>query len=159
MKKELQELNMKGNRDDREVLKMMFTLFICYLVCMIPIAIIQIIDPLKQKIRWHIIPGVIFTGQAIINPFVYAFKNSTYKPAFIKLYQKISFCFPFDTSITTETGETQTKTTFSRQGRTKLKIVHKPKLMTLFEISKFFKKPLEFEFSNYYLTLTEFTMT
>ena len=110
MKKELQELNMKGNRDDREVLKMMFTLFICYLVCMIPIAIIQIIDPLKQKIRWHIIPGVIFTGQAITNPFVYAFKNSTYKPAFIKLYQQISFCFPFDTSITTETGETQIKT-------------------------------------------------
>ena len=51
---------------------------------------------------------VIFTGQAIINPFVYAFKNKTYKPAFVKLYQQICcFCLQIGTSINTETGETR----------------------------------------------------
>ena len=89
MKKDLNKLSLRGKREDREVLKMTFILFISYIVCTIPIATVNIIDPSKKKIRLQSIMQVIFTGQAIINPFVYAFKNKTYKPAFVKLYQQI----------------------------------------------------------------------
>ena len=111
VKKDLNQLNINGNREDREVLKMMFTLFICFLVCMIPISVIKIIDPLVLKRRLHIIPNLIFTCQAIVNPFVYAFKNSTYKPAFVDLYSKNCFYLKFvnlSTTETAQTGETQT---------------------------------------------------
>ena len=109
VKKQLRELNLKGNREDWDILKMMFTLFICHIVCMVPIAIMNIIDPSKQKLHWFLIPYLIYTCQAIINPFVYGYKNSTYRPAFIELYQQIRFCLQFDTFKLTqksETGET-----------------------------------------------------
>ena len=108
MKKDLNKLSLRGKREDREVLKMTFILFISYIICTIPIATVNIIDPSKKKIRLQSIMQVIFTGQAIINPFVYAFKNKTYKPAFVKLYQQICcFCLQIGTSINTETGETR----------------------------------------------------
>ena len=107
MKMQLNELHMKGNTEDMDILKMMFTLFICYIVSIIPVTIITAIDPLNLKTRLQTICGIIYTSQGIINPFIYAFKNSTYKPAFIKLCRKIVFCIQLDNSVNTTTGPTQ----------------------------------------------------
>ena len=104
VKKDLNQLNINGNREDKEVLKMMFTLFTCFFICLIPFSVIKTIDPSVQKRRFHIIPNLIFTCQAIVNPFVYAFKNSTYKPAFVDLYQ--SFCLKLENLSNTETAQT-----------------------------------------------------
>ena len=68
---------------------MMFILFTCYISATIPFSIVNLIDPLRLQHRIHIIPTIMFFSQAVINPFVYAFNNKVYKPAFRKLYQDI----------------------------------------------------------------------
>ena len=72
-----------------EVLKMTFILFSCYISTTIPFIIVSLIDPLRLQHRIHIIPSIMMFSQAVINPFVYAFDNKVYKPAFMKLYQDI----------------------------------------------------------------------
>ena len=59
------------------------------LQCYNTIIIVNLIDPKRLKHRIHIIPTILVSAQAIINPFVYAFNNKVYKPAIIKLYHDI----------------------------------------------------------------------
>ena len=89
MKKKIEGIFSKKNERNIEVLKMMFILFTCYIIATIPFIIVNLIDPLRLQHRIHIIPSILFFSQAAINPFVYAFNNKVYKPAFMKLYQDI----------------------------------------------------------------------
>ena len=90
MKKEIQEYFSNHKDTDWELLKMMTILFVCYILGALPILITNLIDPLMLHNRIHIIPRMLIAVQAIINPFIYAFNNKVYQPAYQKLFQDIS---------------------------------------------------------------------
>ena len=75
-----------------KLLKTVFIVFIVFIIGFLPIIIIKVfVDTSMQHPDLHIFPMILFYALSVINPFIYAFNNKTYKDAFIKLYQYI-FC-------------------------------------------------------------------
>ncbi|XP_059099520.1 protein trapped in endoderm-1-like isoform X2 [Tigriopus californicus] len=74
-------------REDIRLTKMMLTIFLCFVVCFLPLMLVNVVD---EGIRYpflHIPASVLAWASAVINPFIYAFKNRQYQQAFAKLFQ------------------------------------------------------------------------
>jgi hypothetical protein len=80
-------------RDDLRLTKMMLTIFVSFLVCFLPLMLVNVIDDDFTVPVLHVIASVLAWASAIINPFIYAFKNRQYQQAF-----KAIFCTPKRTS-------------------------------------------------------------
>merc|ERR1712141_210555 len=78
---------------------MMCLIFAIFLFCFLPSVIVQIIDGRNANLTenenvmdypdLHIISSLLYWVIPVINPFIYAFKNRIYQPAFIKLYKML----------------------------------------------------------------------
>ncbi|TRY75862.1 hypothetical protein TCAL_00618 [Tigriopus californicus] len=71
-------------REDIRLTKMMLTIFLCFVVCFLPLMLVNVVD---EGIRYpflHIPASVLAWASAVINPFIYAFKNRQYQQAFAK---------------------------------------------------------------------------
>ena len=78
-------------REDIRLTKMMLTIFLCFLVCFLPLMLVNVADDDVQFPFLHIVASVLAWASAVVNPFIYAFKNRQYQQAFIKviIYFKI----------------------------------------------------------------------
>ena len=74
---------------DIRLTKMMLTIFLCFLVCFLPLMLVNVADDNVQFPFLHILASVLAWASAVVNPFIYAFKNRIYQPAFIKLYKML----------------------------------------------------------------------
>jgi len=72
-------------KEDLRLTKMMLTIFISFLVCFLPLMLVNVVDDDVAFPAVHIIASVLAWMSATINPFIYAFKNRQYQQAFKKL--------------------------------------------------------------------------
>jgi len=72
-------------REDIRLTKMMLTIFLCFLVCFLPLMVVNVADDGVQFPFLHILASVLAWASAVVNPFIYAFKNRQYQQAFIKI--------------------------------------------------------------------------
>ena len=107
--------------NDLQLLKMMVTIFAIFLICFLPTVIINAFDgpSIHSILKYpdlHVFASIIFWVIPVSNPFIYAFKNKIYRPAFVNMYQKI-LCFDItnqpnpklDIAIRTPGGTTKKK--------------------------------------------------
>ena len=72
-------------REDIRLTKMMLTIFLCFLVCFLPLMLVNVADEAVDFPFLHILASVLAWASAVVNPFIYAFKNRQYQQAFIKV--------------------------------------------------------------------------
>ena len=79
----------KGNgfqrREDSRVTKLMLTIFVCFLLCFLPLMIANVIE---DKVEWpplHVIASILAWASSVINPFIYAGTNKLYREAYRQL--------------------------------------------------------------------------
>ena len=77
---------------------MMLTIFISFLVCFLPLMLVNVIDDELSIPTLHVIASVLAWMSATVNPFIYAFKNRQYQQAFkkvAKIFTKLSIKLTF----------------------------------------------------------------
>ena len=72
-------------KEDLRLTKMMLTIFVSFLVCFLPLMLVNVVDDDVDVPTLHIIASVLAWMSATINPFIYAFKNRQYQQAFKKV--------------------------------------------------------------------------
>lgn len=78
-------------REDSRLTAMMLTIFICFLLCFLPLTIVNLIDD-KHEYPWlNIISSVLAWASSVVNPFIYAASNRTYRVAYFKLFSALKF--------------------------------------------------------------------
>lgn len=78
-------------REDSRLTAMMLTIFICFLLCFLPLTIVNIFDD-KHSYPWlNTIASILAWAASVINPFIYAASNRTYRVAYYKLFAKMKF--------------------------------------------------------------------
>lgn len=78
-------------REDSRLTAMMLTIFICFLLCFLPLTIVNLIDD-KHEYPWlNIISSVLAWASSVVNPFIYAASNRTYRVAYFKLFTALKF--------------------------------------------------------------------
>ncbi|XP_059223902.1 protein trapped in endoderm-1 isoform X2 [Stomoxys calcitrans] len=82
----------KGQEDNRLTL-MMMTIFICFLVCFLPLMLANVVDDERNTTHpWlHIVASVMAWASSVINPIVYAASNRNYRIAYMKFLGSIKF--------------------------------------------------------------------
>lgn len=78
-------------REDSRLTAMMLTIFICFLLCFLPLTIVNIWDD-KNAYPWlNIIASILAWASSVVNPFIYAASNRTYRVAYFKLFSMMKF--------------------------------------------------------------------
>ena len=98
-------------KEDLRLTKMMLTIFISFLVCFLPLMLVNVIDDDVKIPTLHVVASVLAWMSSIVNPFIYAFKNRQYQQAFKKL-----LCC--DTKYPGRSGNRTTTSQASAQSRT-----------------------------------------
>jgi len=68
--------------EDFKITKMMLTIFLLFLVCFLPLMLVNVLDDDIRQPSVHIVASVLAWMSAAINPIIYAFHNQTYQKAF-----------------------------------------------------------------------------
>eukprot|EP00096_Caligus_rogercresseyi_P013826 TRINITY_DN6427_c0_g1_i1.p1 TRINITY_DN6427_c0_g1~~TRINITY_DN6427_c0_g1_i1.p1 ORF type:complete len:404 (+),score=68.29 TRINITY_DN6427_c0_g1_i1:143-1354(+) len=82
---------MGQRREDIRLTKMMLTIFLCFMVSYLPLSLVNVMDDDLKFPDLHILASILAWGSAVINPFIYAFKNRQYQQAFAKVLCLSSF--------------------------------------------------------------------
>lgn len=78
-------------REDSRLTAMMLTIFICFIACFLPLTVVNIVDE-KNDYPWlNIISSILAWASSVINPFIYAASNRTYRVAYFKLFAALKF--------------------------------------------------------------------
>lgn len=94
----IQSANSKGGaptgsrqREDSRLTAMMLTIFICFLLCFLPLTVVNLVDD-KHEFPWlNTISSVLAWASSVINPFIYAASNRTYRIAYYRLFAAMKF--------------------------------------------------------------------
>lgn len=78
--------NNKTNCEERKVTKLMFILFVSFLICFLPMILILIIDPDSNYPSLHVVSTVLNCAFVFINPFIYAGSNKLYRNAYKQIF-------------------------------------------------------------------------
>lgn len=77
-------------REDSRVTRLMLTIFLCFLLCFMPLMLVNVIDE-KMKIPiFHLVASVLAWASAVINPFIYAGTNKLYREAYKQILCPVS---------------------------------------------------------------------
>merc|ERR1719431_2343054 len=74
--------NKRQRREDIRLTKMMLTIFILFLICFLPLMLVNVLDDDMTQPSVHIIASVLAWMSATINPIIYSFLNKHYQKAF-----------------------------------------------------------------------------
>lgn len=78
-------------REDSRLTAMMLTIFICFVLCFLPLSVVNIFDD-KHAYPWiNTIASILAWAASVINPFIYAASNRTYRIAYYKLFAAMKF--------------------------------------------------------------------
>lgn len=83
--------NTKREREDSRLTGMMLTIFLCFILCFLPLMFANVFDKEIQVPFVHVLASVMCWAAGVINPFIYAASNRTYRIAYMKLFNKIKF--------------------------------------------------------------------
>ena len=76
----------KYRSEDIKLTKMMLTIFVCFLVCFLPLMMVNVLDDEMQQPVIHIFASVLAWMSAAINPIIYSIQNQQYQQAFRALF-------------------------------------------------------------------------
>lgn len=69
-------------REDSRVTRLMLTIFLCFLMCFMPLMLMNVVDDKVQIPILHLVASVLAWASAVINPFIYAGTNKLYREAY-----------------------------------------------------------------------------
>lgn len=69
-------------REDSRLTKLMLTIFLCFLLCFLPLSLVNIVDDQIRVPILHVIASILAWASAVINPFIYAGTNRLYRDAY-----------------------------------------------------------------------------
>lgn len=69
-------------REDSRVTRLMLTIFLCFLLCFMPLMLANVIDDKLKIPILHVIGSVLAWASSVINPFIYAGTNKLYREAY-----------------------------------------------------------------------------
>jgi len=69
-------------REDSRVTRLMLTIFLCFLMCFLPLMLVNVIDEQTKIPILHVVASVLAWASAVINPFIYAGTNKLYREAY-----------------------------------------------------------------------------
>ena len=72
-------------RDDSRVTRLMLTIFLCFLLCFLPLMLANVIDDRLRMPVLHVVASVLAWASAVVNPFIYAGTNKLYREAYRQL--------------------------------------------------------------------------
>lgn len=79
-------------REDNRLTMMMLTIFICFIICFLPLMLVNVIDSHNTSHPWlHIFASVMAWASCVINPFIYAASNRNYRVAYYKVLSSLKF--------------------------------------------------------------------
>lgn len=77
-------------REDSRVTRLMLTIFLCFLMCFMPLMLVNVIDDKMKVPILHIVASVLAWASAVINPFIYAGTNKLYREAYKQVLCPVS---------------------------------------------------------------------
>ena len=69
-------------REDSRVTRLMLTIFICFLLCFMPLMLVNVIDDKVKIPILHVVGSILAWASSVINPFIYAGTNKLYRTAY-----------------------------------------------------------------------------
>lgn len=81
-------------REDSRVTRLMLTIFLCFLLCFMPLMLVNVIDDKIKIPILHVIASVLAWASSVINPFIYAGTNKLYREAYKQILCPISAKIP-----------------------------------------------------------------
>lgn len=79
----------KGNgfqkREDSRVTRLMLTIFLCFVLCFMPLMIANVIEDKVKLPILDVIASILAWASSVINPFIYAGTNKLYREAYRQL--------------------------------------------------------------------------
>ncbi|KAJ9581013.1 hypothetical protein L9F63_023800, partial [Diploptera punctata] len=72
-------------RDDVRLTRLMLTIFCCFLLCFLPLMLMNVVDDEIRYPTIHVLASVLAWASSVINPFIYAGSNRQYRGAFRRL--------------------------------------------------------------------------
>uniref|UniRef100_A0A0U5AEH1 Putative gustatory receptor n=1 Tax=Reticulitermes speratus TaxID=60591 RepID=A0A0U5AEH1_9NEOP len=77
-------------RDDVRLTRLMLTIFCCFLLCFLPLMLVNVADDEIRYPTIHVMASVLAWASSVVNPFIYAGSNRQYRAAYRKLLCCIS---------------------------------------------------------------------
>ncbi len=79
------------DREDSRLTAMMLMIFICFLVCFLPLMLVNVTMKDDEHPWIQILSSILAWASSVINPFIYAASNRTYRVAYYKLLSSLKF--------------------------------------------------------------------
>ncbi|XP_011868593.1 PREDICTED: protein trapped in endoderm-1 [Vollenhovia emeryi] len=77
-------------REDSRVTRLMLTIFLCFLMCFMPLMLVNVIDDKMKVPILHVVASVLAWASAVVNPFIYAGTNKLYREAYKQVLCPVS---------------------------------------------------------------------
>lgn len=70
----------RKSKEDNRLTVMMLTIFVCFILCFLPLMLANVVDEQTKSNPWfHIFSSVMAWASSVINPFIYAASNRSYR--------------------------------------------------------------------------------
>lgn len=79
------------DREDSRLTAMMLIIFICFLVCFLPLMLVNVTMDDHEHPWLQILGSILAWASSVVNPFIYAASNRTYRVAYYKLLSSLKF--------------------------------------------------------------------
>ncbi|XP_076304625.1 protein trapped in endoderm-1-like isoform X1 [Tachypleus tridentatus] len=91
-------------KDELRITCMMLTIFISFLICFLPLMIVNVFDNKVSFPTIHVLASTLAWMSSCINPVIYALMNRTYRKAYYQLFRCCSWKRPTPNSKTYHSG-------------------------------------------------------
>lgn len=80
------EKKSRRDRDDNRLTRLMVLIFVCFLLCFLPLMIVNVFDDEVKYPSIHVYASILAWASSVINPFIYAGSNRQYRTAYKRLF-------------------------------------------------------------------------
>lgn len=77
-------------REDSRVTRLMLTIFLCFLLCFMPLMLVNVIDDKVRIPILHVVASILAWASSVVNPFIYAGTNKLYREAYRQIFCPMS---------------------------------------------------------------------
>lgn len=79
------------DREDSRLTAMMLAIFICFVVCFLPLVLVNVTLEYDQYPWIQILASILAWASSVVNPFIYAASNRTYRVAYYNMLLPVKF--------------------------------------------------------------------
>lgn len=114
------ERQLSQRKDELRITKVMLTVFCSFLICFLPLMIVNVFDSKIKYPTVHILSSVLAWMSSTINPFIYAGMNQQYRQAYLRLLcPRSRYCSSPDLKASTKSGSSVFMDMFNNSGKKK----------------------------------------